>query len=680
MITELTPREKGMLSQSKAEVTKEGVKVPQLAINRRQKMRGIKVGKMTFSMEDAEKHHECDPFALFVKAMSVVTSMQGQKILPGCTPIHDCEVCLDMQLMECQCSYDEPDVPIPCEISFEDSVVPPESKRRKRQPLRITALQCLFFGLLSSQQLCPTYSWILMPSAKRATTPQPASARRLSLSQQPSSFRSRSRSLDHPSSFALLSSTTTDQDSQKDTQPSQQQLQQPDLRDLYPPSVAHCNGTLQVDEIHTLYYEVHGNQSSISSSNSNNDDNNRTKTKKKSALFLHGGPGAGCNPTHARFFNPDLYDTIVLVDQRGCGKSAPRGQVYHNSLRHLIDDCERLREHLNVGPAWDVVLGGSWGSTLAVAYAQEHPDRVKSIVLRGVCLLRTAEVDWLFTPQGGAARQNPQGWKQFAETVGMTTSESVGDTDNQNSNVVMIDRSVLYAYYDRFFGKNATDRWTAARGWMTWEFTASSSYKQKLAAVANATNQSQGELPRSPAVLVSSTGSDSWSYKDSQGSVLSVSEMEALALDEDPGRYATGQLRQGLLHPVAPTSSSVPPRPIALQAKDFEDSKLQEEKVGNFSGFPAMPMLTCFYSVNDRFAMNDVDLIAPERMERLQNIPCTAIQGGMDPICPPDTALDVKQQWPGMELRIPLYAGHSMYHPELAHELVQATDRMASLL
>ena len=91
-------------------------------------------------------------------------------------------------------------------------------------------------------------------------------------------------------------------------------------------------------------------------------------------------------------------------------------------------------------------------------------------------------------------------------------------------------------------------------------------------------------------------------------------------------------------------------------------------------------MLTCFYSVNDRFAMNDVDLIAPERMERLQNIPCIAIQGGMDPICPPDTALDVKQQWPGLELRIPLYAGHSMYHPELAHELVQATDRMASLL
>lgn len=518
--------------------------------------------------------------------------------------------------------------------------------------------------------MSPASAWMTPPSAA------------LSSSVQASAFLAKRRipSIDRGSS--LSSNTATGQENRSQSQ--QEQAEQPAaLRGLYPPSVAHSNGTLQVDELHTLYYEVHGNQSSSSSN------------KKKSALFLHGGPGAGCNANHARFFDPNLYDTIVLVDQRGCGKSTPRGQVYHNSLKHLVGDCERLREHLQVGESWDVVLGGSWGSTLAVAYAQEFPQRVKSVILRGVCLLRSAEVDWLFTPQGGAAQQNPKGWDQFSKTVGMATvdrdTSASADTDMESP--PLSDRSVLHAYYDRFFSRNATERWTAARGWMTWEFTASSSYKEKLKAIQNATHQADksineaDEIPQSPAILVSSSSSDQWSYEDSTGATLSPFQVENMSsttplVDEDPAHYARGALlRQGLLHPQTPSTSSTSsqPRLIALQANDFEDPKLLEEKVGNFSGFPAMPMLTCFYSVNDRFAMNDIDLIAPERMKRLQDIPCIAIQGGMDPICPPDTALDVKELWPGMELRIPVYAGHSMYHPELAHELVQATDRMAAL-
>ena len=526
----------------------------------------------------------------------------------------------------------------------------------------MTASQRVFLGLLvSSQQWSPASAWMTPPSAPFLSVPASASLAKRII---PSIRRGSS-----------LASTTTDQAHQSQ---SQQEQQPPALRGLYPPSVAHSNGTLQVDELHTLYYEVHGNQSS-------------STNKKKSALFLHGGPGAGCNPNHARFFDSNLYDKIVLVDQRGCGKSTPRGQVYHNSLNHLVGDCERLREHLQVGESWDVVLGGSWGSTLAIAYAQEFPERVKSVILRGVCLLRSAEVDWLFTPQGGAAQQNPKGWKQFAETVGMTTvdSDTSESVENNMENPQVTDRSVLHAYYDRFFSRNATDRWTAARGWMTWEFTASSSYKENLKAIQNATEQTNqnnnktDEIPQSPAILVSSSGSDQWSYEDSEGAILSPSQVESLS-SEDPATYARGaHLRQGLLHPTKTpeTSSSLTPQPrlIALQANDFEHPKLLEETVGNFSGFPAMPMLTCFYSVNDRFAMNDIDLIAPERMIRLQDIPCIAIQGGMDPICPPDTALDVKEQWPGMELRIPVYAGHSMYHPELAHEIVQATDRMADL-
>lgn len=129
LIENLHKREKSLLTASKSAVSLEGVKVPRLAINKRQ-MRGMKIAKVGLSMVDSDRHQECDPFALFVKAVSVVSSMQNQKLLPGCETIHDCEVCLDARLMECQCDYDDPDVPIPSEISFKESA-PPDPKRRK---------------------------------------------------------------------------------------------------------------------------------------------------------------------------------------------------------------------------------------------------------------------------------------------------------------------------------------------------------------------------------------------------------------------------------------------------------------------------------------------------------------------------------------------------------------------
>ena len=443
----------------------------------------------------------------------------------------------------------------------------------------------------------------------------------------------------------------------------------PALRELYPPSTAHTNGTLQVDSIHTLYYEVHGNPNKPG----------------KSALFLHGGPGAGCTPTHARFFNPDYYSTIVLFDQRGCGRSTPRGQVHNNTIWHLIQDCEQLRHHiLGNDQVWDVVLGGSWGSTLAIAYAQEYPNSVKSMILRGVCLLRPSEVDWLFTPQGGAAQRNPAAWKAFAETVGIgpkqpemtpQTTRAIGpDVPFQNDasmtigvkpvqrnpNDMDVDRNVLHRYYDRMFGLNTQDRWTAARGWMTWEFTVSSSYRK------------QGANHSSPAVLVYEPTTRDWTYQDGFGNNLQPTDISRLSLTTSASE-ASHQLRK-----VLPLSDRPPAhaRPIGLSLEDFE--KATDEQYGNFSGLPAMSMLTCFYSVNDHYAMNGWNLIVAERMRRIRHIPCIAIQGGNDPICPPDTALDLLHQWPELELRIPLMAGHSMYDPDITNELVRATDQLAS--
>jgi pimeloyl-ACP methyl ester carboxylesterase len=476
----------------------------------------------------------------------------------------------------------------------------------------------------------------------------------------------------------------------------------PRLRELYPPSEAYANGYLKVDSLHSIYYEVHGN-------NNNSSSSSRNGKHKKSALFLHGGPGAGCNPTHARFFNPDVYDTIVLLDQRGSGRSTPRAMVYNNTILDLIYDCEALRRHLQIS-AWDVVLGGSFGTTLAMSYVQEYPSSIKSLILRGVCLMRPAEIEWLFTPQGGAARRNPQAWQNFANTIIGSNSDddvvagnnkqtivNVGtdDGDEKSNYNIPNDRTVLHQYYDDMFGTNATRRWNAARGWMTWEFTVSASFKRRQEETAS--NTTTNDIPNSPAVLVSlpagSSGSTNWEYQDHRARRISEQDRIRLGL-EDPAEIASVKCRQGLPHSSSSAlrdgQSLARPRPIAMMSADFvtAQAKAQQKDDGNFNGLPALAMLTCFYSVNENYAMHDWNLLSPERMARIRrghhhntttSIPCIAIQGGRDPICPPDTALDVKEQWPEMELRIPLLAGHSMYHPEIVHELVQATDRIVFL-
>ncbi len=161
--------------------------------------------------------------------------------------------------------------------------------------------------------------------------------------------------------------------------------------ELYPPIEPYRNGRLAVDDLHTLYWEECGNPSGVP------------------VVFLHGGPGAGCSPEHRRFFDPQRYRS-VLFDQRGAGRSTPFGETTNNTTAHLVADMEVLRSQLGI-EAWHV-FGGSWGSTLALAYAQEHPRSCLSLTLRGIFLLRAVEVEWFLY---GLRNFAPEAWQGFCE-------------------------------------------------------------------------------------------------------------------------------------------------------------------------------------------------------------------------------------------------------------------------
>jgi proline iminopeptidase len=160
---------------------------------------------------------------------------------------------------------------------------------------------------------------------------------------------------------------------------------------LYPALAANRSGRLPLDTLHTMYWEESGNPRGVP------------------AVFLHGGPGGGGSPDHRRFFDPAFY-RIIIYDQRGAGQSTPLGEITDNTTGHLIADLERLREHLRV-ERW-LVFGGSWGSTLALAYAEAHPAHVLALVLRGIFLCRPLEIDWFLYQMRFLY---PEAWRDFSE-------------------------------------------------------------------------------------------------------------------------------------------------------------------------------------------------------------------------------------------------------------------------
>ncbi len=201
------------------------------------------------------------------------------------------------------------------------------------------------------------------------------------------------------------------------------------LRTLYPPIEPYRSGQLEVGDGHSLYWEMCGNASG------------------KPVVFLHGGPGSGCGDDHRRQFDPDRYN-ILLFDQRGCGRSTPHASLEANTTWHLVSDIERLREMAGV-ERW-MVYGGSWGSTLSLAYAHTHPDRVTELVLRGVFTFRQSELDWLF--KHGASEIFPDHWAEF---VAFIPAEERSD--------------LVAAYRRRLTSGSRAEQLAAAKAWGRWE-------------------------------------------------------------------------------------------------------------------------------------------------------------------------------------------------------------------
>lgn len=200
-------------------------------------------------------------------------------------------------------------------------------------------------------------------------------------------------------------------------------------RSYFPPVEANRTGRLAVGDGHELYWEESGNPNG------------------KPVVFVHGGPGGGTEPKQRRFWDASKY-RIVLFDQRGCGQSTPFASLEHNTTWHLVADMEKLREHLGI-ERWQV-FGGSWGSTLALAYAQTHPSRVTELVLRGIFLLRKWEIDWFY--QDGTSHLFPDAWEQYLAPIA---------PDERHD--------LVRAYYRRLTSVDPRVRAEAARAWSQWE-------------------------------------------------------------------------------------------------------------------------------------------------------------------------------------------------------------------
>lgn len=202
-----------------------------------------------------------------------------------------------------------------------------------------------------------------------------------------------------------------------------------ELRGLYPEIEPFYSGMLEVGDGHHIYWERSGTKGA------------------KPAVFLHGGPGGGISPKHRRLFDPTLYD-VILFDQRGCGHSTPHAELEANTTWDLVADMERLREMAGFDK-W-LVFGGSWGSTLALAYAETHPERVSELVLRGIFTLRREEVNWYY--QRGASQFFPEKWERFVALI----PEAERD-------------DFVAAYRKRLTSDDPATRIAAAKAWSLWE-------------------------------------------------------------------------------------------------------------------------------------------------------------------------------------------------------------------
>jgi len=218
---------------------------------------------------------------------------------------------------------------------------------------------------------------------------------------------------------------------------------------LYPEIEPYETGHLAVGDGHEIYYEICGNKSG------------------QPALFLHGGPGAGCSPKQRRFFDPSFYK-IVLIDQRGCNRSRPNASddiwpaLKNNNTHSLVEDCEAIKKHLKITGPWHTVLGGSWGTTLGLAYAEAYPDSVDALVLRGVFTGEQSDIDHAFN-NGGVAQHHPEAWEAF--------TQHIADTASSPEEAARESQHILAAYYRRLTSTDEKTSRDAAKAFTRYELT-----------------------------------------------------------------------------------------------------------------------------------------------------------------------------------------------------------------
>ena len=205
------------------------------------------------------------------------------------------------------------------------------------------------------------------------------------------------------------------------------------MRELYPEIQPYDHGTLPVSALHTIYYEQVGNPGG------------------KPVVFLHGGPGGGIDPIYRQYFDPRLW-RVVLFDQRGCGQSTPHAELRENTTWDLVNDIEQIRQHLRID-RW-VIFGGSWGSTLALAYSQTHPQACLGLILRGIFMLRPQEIRWFY--QEGTSYIFPDAWEHYLAPIPLDERHNL-----------------ITAYYQRLTHSDPEVRRTAAQAWSVWEASTS---------------------------------------------------------------------------------------------------------------------------------------------------------------------------------------------------------------
>jgi len=460
---------------------------------------------------------------------------------------------------------------------------------------------------------------------------------------------------------------------------------------MYPPSELSGSGMLPVSPLHDVAYWEYGNPAG------------------QPVLCVHGGPGAGAYTKHSQFFDAKHW-RIILVDQRGCGQSTPLGCLEDNTTDALLEDFEKVRQHLQID-TW-VLFGGSWGTALSLAYAQRYTDRVDGLILRAMCLMRPQEIDWMYREGlAGVAALQPAAWNQF---IGPLLPEERANP--------------LAAWYARLASSDTSIRDHAAGAWMRYDMSVGKIPSKDLQSWTGAgwKKSAIGEgaphtlpplqrpyhppqpgppgsldLPASTAAAAHGSGSTTQSNGPTSNGRASAarsgahSRAQTHTPSRDRGapaaRAGTPEAQvpglKGKRNPLWVSPDVQQPSQASIEAGSPTDSgtapaadsaaaeEPQEAASKGISTWTAQALLTAHYCVNSAFLLDNPIL---ENIDCLRGIPAIGIQGRMDLVCPPGTAFDVHMAWPELRLRLVGDAGHSQYDPAIQHELLQATDAMRS--